>query len=101
MSARRSFPFRPLVRLRPRRADVESASPYARWTRELLLPPWARNFGMTELLVTLVTVTFVVPVVLDEGTLRRFANDVPFTLILLAAAVVVFARLVSLHGERA
>ena len=45
---------------------------------------------MTVLLVTLVMVTFVVPVILEAGPVRRFANDVSFTLILLAAAAVIF-----------
>ena len=45
---------------------------------------------MTVLLVMLIMITFVVPVVMEAGDARRLANDVSATLILLAAAVVVF-----------
>jgi hypothetical protein len=54
------------------------------------LPSWLQSSSMTVLLVVLVTIVFVVPVVLEPGQARRLANDVSFTLILLAAAVAIF-----------
>ena len=55
---------------------------------------WARLQvgGMTLLLVMLIAVVFVIPLTVEPGEDRRLANDISFTLILGAAAMVVFDR---------